>query len=284
MGRTIRTDSMRRDTVVGEFGELLAKGCPTRAEITRFVKWMMSRKDNLGHDPFPLYEHLSDGFYRREVHLPRGHVIVGAVHTQESYAVVMRGKVLVIDEQGSRYIEGPCTLTQKAGQQKVGYVEDDCIWLDIHTTDAETVEEACKQLFLDTYDDLDRLDYVNLLDELDLTEQQVRAITEREDDLIALPQEIMKVVEIRPSEIEGNGLYARIPFKHGDVIAPARVGTDRTPAGRYTNHSPSPNAVAKVHGDVIDFVAVSNIDIGDEITVDYRDSLAAAVQLDEQRG
>ena len=275
--------TMKQRSPITEFAHLLAEGKPTRAHITRFVKWMMTQQDNLGHDPFPLYEHLADGFYRREVHLPKGHVIVGAVHTQESYAIVMRGKVTVIDENGARDIEGPCTLTQKAGMQKIGYVHEDCIWLDIHRTEAETTEQACAELFLDTYDDYDRLDYWNLVDEMGLTEEQVRAITEREDDLIALPQEIMKVVEVRPSHIEGNGLFARIPFRSGDVVAPARVGTNRTPAGRYTNHSPSPNVVAKVHDDVIDFVATRNIDVGDEITVDYRQALDVAQQLDRRQ-
>lgn len=271
-----------KDLAIKEFDALINKDVVTRADITRFVRWMQNRADDLGADPFPLYEHLSDGFYRREVHLPAGHVIVGAVHTKESYAIVMRGKVLVIDEDGVREIIGPCTLTQKAGKQKIGLVLEDCIWLDIHTTDAETTEQAYAELFLNSYDDYDRLDYYNVLDEIGMTERAVREITEDISDIVPVPEPYTLNGEIRQSPIEGFGVFAKRRFKNNEIIAPARIGINRTPLGRYTNHSAAPNAVAIVNGIGIDFVAAGNIDIGDEITVNYRQALDAAKELDRR--
>jgi len=68
---------------------------------------------------------------------------------------------------------------------------------------------------------------------------------------------------------------------NGDLIAPARIAGMRTPAGRYTNHSNTPNSamILTACGD-INLIALRDIegckggDNGEEITIDYRQALA----------
>jgi SET domain-containing protein len=76
----------------------------------------------------------------------------------------------------------------------------------------------------------------------------------------------------------------------GDVIAPARIADNRTVAGRYVNHSKSPNCeyVKWPDGDIY-LVAKTNIqgakggEPGDELTVDYRQALNVAGRLERTK-
>ena len=80
-------------------------------------------------------------------------------------------------------------------------------------------------------------------------------------------------IEIRPSEIEGQGLFGSRPHKAGEVIAPAVINGEKTHAGRYANHSCSPNAKMVVHDiNNIDIVAIKDIG-NEEITTDYNENL-----------
>ena len=85
----------------------------------------------------------------------------------------------------------------------------------------------------------------------------------------------MDDIEIRESAIQGYGLFAKQSFFTGDVIAPALLGSRKTEAGRYTNHSAKPNAKMVVRDtDNIDLVATQEIQQA-EITTDYRGNLRA---------
>ena len=66
------------------------------------------------------------------------------------------------------------------------------------------------------------------------------------------------------------GLFALEPFAAGDRICPARIGDQRTPAGRFCKHSTMPNTemVATEHGDM-ELIALRPITAGEELVNDY---------------
>ena len=75
-------------------------------------------------------------------------------------------------------------------------------------------------------------------------------------------------------------MFLSWPIEKDGVLGPARINGKRTPLGRYTNHSMSPNAKPELmdNGDIY-LVSTMNISgckggsKGEEITVDYRDML-----------
>jgi hypothetical protein len=81
-------------------------------------------------------------------------------------------------------------------------------------------------------------------------------------------------VRIGKSSIQGVGVFATTDFSEGEIVAPALFEGKRTPAGRYTNHSKSPNAAMglRENGD-IDLTATQPISAGEEVTVNYRQVL-----------
>jgi len=88
------------------------------------------------------------------------------------------------------------------------------------------------------------------------------------------------------SDIEGQGIIAVGDIAEGEVIAVARLGAKRTPAGRFTNHSGTPNAkiVDDIDGNAY-LIAIKSINgnlggyNGEEVTVNYRQVLFNKLRL-----
>ena len=117
----------------------------------------------------------------------------------------------------------------------------------------------------------DRADYQCFLSEYGIPEKDVRAVTYSGDR----HQRPMDDIEVRQSEIQGNGLFAKSKFKPRETIARALLDGHKTEAGRYTNHSARPNARMAVHDENnIDLVAIRSIK-DEEIVTDYRETLRA---------
>jgi hypothetical protein len=103
-------------------------------------------------------------------------------------------------------------------------------------------------------------------------EKELRPLFESLDDLMPCNGHFL----ITFSDIDGLGVFVTRDFEPGEVIAPARIGAQRSAAGRYANHSMHPNAKVARVGDTLNFIAIRDITEGYEMTVDYRQVLAAS--------
>lgn len=114
-------------------------------------------------------------------------------------------------------------------------------------------------------------DYHVFLSEYGLIEEQVRRLSENESDFN--PVEISSIY-VDTSNIEGLGLFSNEPIKAGFFICPARINGLRTIAGRYTNHSGTPNAIfTAMEDDNLGLLAIKPIAAHEEITIDYRQAM-----------
>lgn len=254
---------------------------PTLADIRYFVDALKEDDGNLGKDPFPLKTELKDGFYTREVFIPAGHLLAGAIHRADSFVMMKSGKLIVAAAGESKTLTGPCMFMSAKGKQKIGYAVEDTVWVDIHRTDAKTIEDADAELFTEDYHVIDRDDYYDMLDEKGVTDDEVREVVADMSDHIDMGNHHAARIDIRESPIAGKGVFAREDVPAGQAFVPARIGDRRTMAGRYTNHSPNPNVVGKLFVDDIYFVAINDIAAGDELTVDYRQARAVALEADK---
>jgi len=238
----------------------------------------------------PVYHHLSPGLYIREVNMPAGIVALGHYQKTEHLNIFLKGRVSMVGDNGEvTELRAPMIFTGHPGR-KCGYIHEDVVWLNIYPT-TETDIETLENTFVDKSDNwksiqslsiasriADREDYYKALSEYGISEDDVRRQSENESDMIPFPSGSYGV-GVFDSCIEGRGLFATSPFKIGDIIAPARIGVNRTPAGRFTNHSAAPNAEFVSIGNDIVLVATSDIagchggQLGHEITVDYRKTM-----------
>lgn len=114
-----------------------------------------------------------------------------------------------------------------------------------------------------------RKDYELFLVENKFTAEMVKVVVEDISDQVPMPKDWTNL-ELRKSLIHGDGNFLVIDMEAGTLVAPARLSGKRTPAGRYTNHSPAPNAVFERDGEDINLILTRNVSAGEEITVNYR--------------
>lgn len=253
--------------------------------------------------PCPVIHRFGPGTYIREVKLPAGALAVGHEQRFEHTNVFLQGRVTMLNEDHTTTeLCAPMIFVGKPGR-KIGYIHEDVVWLNIYATEEQDVEKLEAyflnkesdnwKTFLAAHQEKKQLesaakknDYAEMLSELGVTEEQVRAESEQAHDLIELPYGGYKV-KVNKSAIEGQGLFATADILLGEIIAPARLSNRRTIAGRYTNHSSEPNAIM-IRGSDNDIYLWAAKAIagchggldGEEITVDYRAARKLAAQIE----
>lgn len=112
-----------------------------------------------------------------------------------------------------------------------------------------------------------------------LSEEQYKTASESTADLVPMPKEYEMNVSVKKSEIEGNGLFAEKSFNPGDLVAPAMIDGQRTPAGRNVNHGAEPNLIPVVKDGNLYLSATEPIKSGQELTVDYGQAIAKTREI-----
>lgn len=247
----------------------------------------------------PVVHHFGPGIYIREVTLPQGTLAIGHAQRHDHLNIMLTGSVAMVGDDGQiKILKAPMIFVGKPGR-KFGYVVETCTWQNVYPNpdeerDVDVLEakwldksqtwqahNAAKQLSLFDAHQADRDDFGNLIKQAGFTPEVVRQQSENIDDQIEMPDGFGAKLTIRPSPIEGLGVFLSAPAEADEVLAPARILGHRTPAGRYTNHSTNPNAkFVKTDDGVIWLVATQRIagcaggNQGEEVTVDYRQALS----------
>ncbi len=223
------------------------------------------------------------GVYERKITIPPWTVLTGAEHKTDYKVRLEAGTIAVNTDDGVKILSAPLEFDAKAGMQRAGRVfEDVVVWVDVYPnpddcTDLLTLEDRlyvvpdCGLADSRTEVQKARIDYGAFLHQLGVDQEEMNKIVQIEYDLMPMPEGVS--AELRDSPIHGKGLFATKDFQAGDVVCPGRLDGKRTPAGRFINHSPTPNIVPKKVGDDIYAVAARKIQAGDELLVDYRASM-----------
>lgn len=241
----------------------------------------------------PVIHKFGKGLYIRELHMQSGTIAIGHEQRFSHFNVFLKGKVLMLNADGSKTVlEAPMTFFAEPGR-KVGYVIEDLVWQNIYPTD-ETDVEKLEETYLIKSDswkqhhsliqgmkqlecEVDRQDFKDALIEIGVSEALVKEQSENESDQIIYANNRVMTAD---SPIHGKGLFATCPIPANQIILPARIEGFRTQAGRYTNHSANPNA--RMEGDEkgnIYLISIRDIEgckggeLGEEITVDYRQAI-----------
>lgn len=223
-----------------------------------------------------------DGIYMRELVVAAGILIVGREHRSEHDCILVRGRLVFFNGDGSQTEMTAVAEWRAPPGRKVARVEEDMTFVntwETHETDVETLE---REIFADEAPPDTRPmltpdgDFERVLAEQGADAAAVRRASERADDCCPFPFGAYKV-KVGRSLIEGRGLIATADIAAGEFIAPGTWGQCRTPAGRYTNHARVPNAAFHYNAQGVAWlVALKDIQgstgaqDGEEITIDYR--------------
>ena len=244
----------------------------------------------------PVTHTFGPGVYVREVTFPADTYAIGHYQNFEHINIMIKGKVRMINEDGtSTILTAPLTFIGKPGR-KMGYIIEETIWQNVYATAEQDIEKfeakyvtksaASEQhRLLEKQERLSaQLDYKTLLLELKITEQQVKAEVEDLSDHSELPYGTYKF-QIGDSDIEGKGIFATGDIRAEECIGPARLDNKRTVLGRRVNHSNFPNAIMVPRGNDLYLYAITDIagrtgsSLGDEITTDYRFTIQKRMEM-----
>jgi SET domain len=214
--------------------------------------------------------HFSLGVYAREMRIKKDTLVVGAIHKFKNMNVISKGRVTFFSIDGAQTVEAPYTFVASPGVKRVIYAHEDTVWTTIHGTDETDVQVIEQKFIAKNYDEAylaSERDLADVLAIIGATPGELQAISENEQDMTSFDREYP--VEVYESKIDGLGLFAKKTFNKGEIIAPARIKSKRTPAGRYSNHSGNPNAEMMWIGDCLFLIAKEVIESGEEILTDY---------------
>lgn len=89
--------------------------------------------------------HYSPGICARELHIPAGTMLTGAIHKFENMNFMMKGVIYLVTPDGIKRIEAPATVVSPAGTKRIAWAETDCIWTTLFPTDERDSEKMVDQ-------------------------------------------------------------------------------------------------------------------------------------------
>lgn len=103
---------------------MLAERAALRERVERFEREL----EALPQVDCPVRHYFAPGLYAREMTIPAGAALVGAVHKSENLAVLSKGRMVLATAQGPVEIRAPHTLTVKPGDKNSAVALEDSVW------------------------------------------------------------------------------------------------------------------------------------------------------------
>lgn len=103
--------------------------CPSARDL---IQELEDRMLELPQVDLPVAHYFSDGLYAREIRIPAGVMLTGAIHLHEHLNIVSQGTIEVVTEDGSDIITAPATLVSRPGTKRVGFAITDVVWTTVH--------------------------------------------------------------------------------------------------------------------------------------------------------
>jgi hypothetical protein len=114
---------------------------PSRGITREMVGALEEEIQKLPQVDCPVRHYFAPGMYAREMTVPAGVVVTGAVHRHEHLCTVSKGRIVVSTDEGMREISAPCTIVSKAGTKRVGYAIEETVWTTYHATNETDLDK-----------------------------------------------------------------------------------------------------------------------------------------------
>ena len=94
----------------------------------------------------PVRHYFVPGMYAREMTIPAGVVLTGAVHKTEHLSTISAGRIMVQTDDGALEIKAPCTFVSKPGAKRAGYALETTVWTTYHATETTDLDALVEEL------------------------------------------------------------------------------------------------------------------------------------------
>lgn len=135
---------------VDNYGATLAKPAPMREKVLRLEKAMQA----LPQVECKVRNLFAPGMYAREITIPEGVVLTGAVHKTDNFVVLSKGRLQLVTESGPVEIAAPHTMVCKAGAKNAALALEEAVWTNFFPTTETDLEKLVEMLTESTADEL----------------------------------------------------------------------------------------------------------------------------------
>ena len=94
----------------------------------------------------PVRHHFAPGMYAREITIPAGVVLTGAVHKTENLAVLSAGRLRLVTDDGTVDITAPHILTVKPGMKNAALALETSVWTNFFPTEETDTDKLVELL------------------------------------------------------------------------------------------------------------------------------------------
>ena len=112
-----------------------------RSKVVRLEKSMLTMEQA----ECPVRHYFAPGQYAREITIPSGAVLIGAIHKTDNLVILSKGCLRLVTETGTVDIRAPHTMLCKAGSKNAAVALEDSVWTNFFPTD-ETDTDALVEL------------------------------------------------------------------------------------------------------------------------------------------
>lgn len=129
-----------------------------RGKILALEAAMLAMPERLIHIE-PVHR-FAPGLYLREITIPKGVTLTGAIHRTEHYCILAKGDVSVQTEEGIKRITAPAVIHSLPGMKRVLFAHEESVWINIHhnPTDTQDLEEIDKIYTAKNFEELGQSD------------------------------------------------------------------------------------------------------------------------------
>ncbi|MDR7094155.1 hypothetical protein [Hydrogenophaga laconesensis] len=115
-----------------------------REKVQRLEKSMYS----MPQAECPVRHYFANGMYAREITIPKGVTLVGAIHKMENLAILSKGRLELVTDEGTVTLEAPCTVTVKPGAKNAALALEESVWTNfLPNPDNETDTDRLVEVF-----------------------------------------------------------------------------------------------------------------------------------------
>ena len=109
-------------------------------KVNEKIEKMESELLTLDQIQMPVEHRFINGMYAREITIPKGTILTGAVHKFDYVDIMLSGDIAVATPDGVKRLKGINIMEGPAGRKRAGYAYEDTRWLTVHKTDTTTTE------------------------------------------------------------------------------------------------------------------------------------------------
>jgi len=126
-----------------------------RPDVNKKIVSLQTEMEKLEQADIPVKHYFADGFYAREMRMPKNCTVVGKIHKSEHICIISKGCVDVVSKEKTEKLTAPYTYISKPGAKRAIYAHSETVWTTVHMSEETDVEKLEDELIAESFQQLE---------------------------------------------------------------------------------------------------------------------------------